>query len=82
MGWKFGTTTIFHSHMSTKCSHKIMVCPGYFAFEGASVDDGEHLEVFTLSLPAALEWIREGKITDNKTVSGLFLAEKLLCGEW
>jgi ADP-ribose pyrophosphatase len=50
--------------------------------EGASLDDGEHLEVFTLSLPAALEWIREGKITDNKTVSGLFLAEKLLCGEW
>jgi ADP-ribose pyrophosphatase len=58
----------------------------YFAeeltFEGASLDDGEHLEVFTLSLPAALEWIREGKITDNKTVSGLFWAEKLLRGEW
>jgi ADP-ribose pyrophosphatase len=50
--------------------------------QGASLDDGEHLEVLTLSLPAALEWIREGKITDNKTVSGLFLAEKLLCGEW
>jgi len=51
-------------------------------FEGASLDDGEYLEVFTLSLPAALEWIREGKITDNKSVSGLFWAEKILGGEW
>lgn len=58
----------------------------YFAteltFEGASLDDGEHLEVFTLTLSAALDWVREGKITDNKTVSGLFWAEKLLRGEW
>jgi ADP-ribose pyrophosphatase len=52
------------------------------AFEGASLDDGEHLEVFTLTLAAALDWVRAGKITDNKTVSGLFWAEKVLRGEW
>lgn len=52
------------------------------AFEGASLDDGEHLEVFTLTLAAALEWVKAGKITDNKTVSGLFWAEKILRGEW
>ena len=51
-------------------------------FEGASLDDGEHLEVFTLTLASALEWVKAGKITDNKTVSGLFWAEKLLRGEW
>ena len=51
-------------------------------FEGASLDDGEHLEVFTLTLPEALEWVKEGKITDNKSVSGLFWAEKVLRGEW
>ncbi len=51
-------------------------------FEGASPDDGEHMEVFTLSLAMALEWIKEGKITDNKSVSGLFWADKLLRGEW
>jgi len=51
-------------------------------FQGASLDDGEHLEVFTLTLPTALEWIKEGKITDNKTVSGLFWAEKVLRGDW
>jgi len=51
-------------------------------FEGASLDDGEYLEVFTLTLPEALEWVKEGKITDNKSVSGLFWAEKVLRGEW
>lgn len=51
-------------------------------FQGADLDEGEHLEVFTLTLPTALEWIREGRITDNKTVSGLFWAEKALRSEW
>lgn len=51
-------------------------------FEGASLDDGEHLEVFTLTPADALEWVKEGKITDNKSVSGLFWAEKILRGEW
>ncbi|PTR16934.1 ADP-ribose pyrophosphatase [Nitrosospira sp. Nsp2] len=51
-------------------------------FTGASLDEGEHLEVFTLTLPMALDWVKTGKITDNKTVSGLFWADKLLRGEW
>ena len=38
--------------------------------------------MFTLSLATALAWVREGKITDSKTVSGLFWAEKILGGEW
>ena len=51
-------------------------------FTSASLDDGEHLEVFTLTLAAAVDWVRTGKITDNKTVSGLLWAEKVLRGEW
>lgn len=51
-------------------------------FQSASLDDGEHLEVFTLTLADALEWVKAGKITDNKTVSGLFWAEKVLSGKW
>jgi ADP-ribose diphosphatase len=50
--------------------------------EGARPDDGEHLEVFTMPLVETLEWIREGRITDAKTVAGLFWAEKLVKGEW
>jgi len=50
--------------------------------EKAKLDDEEFLEVFTLPLAAALAWVREGKITDSKTVAGLFWAEKILGGGW
>jgi len=44
----------------------------------SELDDEEFLDVFTLPLATAVDWVREGKITDAKTVSGLFWAEKLL----
>lgn len=49
---------------------------------GAHLDDGEFLEIFTLPLPTALEWVREGRITDGKTVAGLFWAERIVTGAW
>ncbi len=50
--------------------------------QAATPDDGEHLEVFRLPLATALEWVREGRITDSKTVAGLFWAERIARGEW
>jgi len=50
--------------------------------EKAKLDDEEFLEVFTLPLATALAWVREGKITDAKTVSCLFWAEKVIGGGW
>jgi ADP-ribose pyrophosphatase len=50
--------------------------------QGASPDDDEHLEVFRLPLATALDWVREGRITDAKSVVGLFWAERILRGEW
>jgi len=50
--------------------------------ERAKLDEEEFLEVFTLPLATALAWVREGRITDSKTVSALFWAEKILEGEW
>ncbi|MBI3222994.1 MAG: NUDIX hydrolase [Nitrosomonadales bacterium] len=48
--------------------------------QGRNLDDGEFLEVFELSLPEALEWVRLGKINDSKTMLGLFWLEKHLNG--
>jgi ADP-ribose pyrophosphatase len=45
---------------------------------GAKLDDEEFLEVFTLPLARALAWVEAGKITDSKTVSALFWAERAL----
>ncbi len=47
---------------------------------GRQLDDGEFLEVFELSLAEALEWIRQGRINDSKTIVGLFWLEKHLNG--
>ena len=48
--------------------------------QGSKLDEGEFMEVFELSLTEALEWIRQGKISDSKTIVGLFWLEKTLNG--
>lgn len=47
-------------------------------YRGSKLDEGEFLEVFELSLRDAIEWIRAGKISDGKTIVGLFWLEKYL----
>ncbi|OGT17690.1 MAG: NUDIX hydrolase [Gallionellales bacterium RIFOXYB12_FULL_54_9] len=46
-----------------------------------SLDEGEFLEVFELSLADAIDWVRQGKINDSKTIVGLFWLEKYL-NDW
>ncbi|MFA6015129.1 MAG: NUDIX hydrolase [Gallionellaceae bacterium] len=48
--------------------------------QGRNLDQGEFLEVFELSPAEAIEWVRIGKITDSKTIVGLFWLEKTLKG--
>jgi ADP-ribose pyrophosphatase len=48
--------------------------------QGAQLDEGEFLEVFELSLADAVDWVRQGKISDSKTIVGLFWMEKLQQG--
>lgn len=48
--------------------------------QGSQLDDGEFLEVFELPLKDALDWVRQGKINDSKTMIGLFWLEKILNG--
>jgi ADP-ribose pyrophosphatase len=51
-------------------------------FVGAKLDEGEFLDVFTLSIDDAVEWIRQGRIGDSKTMTGLLLAQKIAAGQW
>ncbi len=48
----------------------------------SKLDEGEFLETFTATLPELLDWVREGKITDVKTIIGTFWLEKALSGSW
>ena len=45
-------------------------------------DEDEFVENFYLPLPEALEWVRDGRISDVKTVIGLFWAEKIIGRQW
>ena len=44
----------------------------------AKLDDEEFLEVMSVPVSTALQWLAEGQITDAKTVIGLFWLERIL----
>ena len=48
----------------------------------SQLDDGEFLETFSATLPQLLEWVRNGQITDVKTIIGVFWLEKIMSGAW
>ena len=49
---------------------------------GHALDDEEFLEVFPLTIAEALEWVRDGRITEPKAITGLLWAERIARGEW
>jgi ADP-ribose pyrophosphatase len=49
---------------------------------GHALDDGEFLQVFPLTIDEALEWVRDGRITEAKAVTGLLWADRIARGEW
>jgi len=51
-------------------------------FKGAKLDKGEFLETLRLPLAEGLDWVRRGRISDTKTILGLFWAEKILKEAW
>lgn len=52
------------------------------SYVGDALDEEEFLEVLELSLADAILAIRDGEITDAKTITALFWAEKLISGAW
>ena len=51
-------------------------------YVGYALDDEEFLEVVPMPLGEALERVRQGRITDSKTIVGLMWAARLAAGEW
>ena len=49
---------------------------------GHALDDGEFLEVHELGLAEALDAVRDGGLTDGKSVAALLWAERVLDGRW
>ena len=78
--WRFVCT--IHNAIAYSDEHlDIFIARGLTAGPSA-LDDGEFLDVFAAPHADLLTWIREGKVTDVKTIIGAFWLEKLASGEW
>jgi ADP-ribose pyrophosphatase len=78
--WRFVCT--IHNAIAYSNEHlDIFIARGLTAGE-SKLDDGEFLETFTATVPEMLEWVRTGRITDVKTVIGMFWLEKMIGGQW
>lgn len=61
---------------------EIFLAQGLVQESPQKLDHGEFLDVLTLSLDSALLAVRNGEITDGKTITCLFWAEKVLRSGW
>ncbi|MEK7318965.1 MAG: NUDIX hydrolase [Pseudomonadota bacterium] len=48
----------------------------------AKLDDGEFLETFIPPVGQVIDWVRQGRITDVKTIIGALWLEKIVSGTW
>lgn len=48
----------------------------------SKLDDGEFLETFITPVGQVIDWVRQGRITDVKTIIGAFWLEKIASGAW
>lgn len=48
----------------------------------AQLDQEEFLETFKVPVSELLEWVKQGKVTDVKTIIGTFWLEKIMNGSW
>jgi len=61
---------------------EIFLARGLTRESAPQLDHGEFLDVLSLSLEEALAAVRSGEITDAKTITALFWAEKVIVAGW
>lgn len=78
--WQFVCT--IHNAIAYSDEHlELFVARGLVAGQ-SQLDEGEFLETFSASVAQMLEWVRNGAITDVKTIIGAFWLDKLTSGAW
>lgn len=78
--WQFVCT--IHNAIAYSDEHlDIYLARGLTAGE-AQLDQEEFLETFKVSVGELLEWVKQGKVTDVKTIIGAFWLEKIVDGSW
>lgn len=78
--WQFVCT--IHNAIAYSDEHlDLYLARGLTAGE-RKLDDEEFLDIFQAKPEELTAWVREGKISDVKTIIGTFWLEKILSGEW
>jgi ADP-ribose pyrophosphatase len=78
--WQFLCT--IHNAIAYADEHlDIFLARGLTAGE-RKLDEEEFLDVFHASIDELLTWVKEGKVTDVKTIIGAFWLDKLRSGDW
>lgn len=78
--WQFVCT--IHNAIAYSDEHlDVYLARGLTAGE-AQLDQEEFLETFKVSVGELLEWVKQGKVTDVKTIIGAFWLEKIVDGSW
>lgn len=78
--WQFVCT--IHNAIAYSDEHLDLYLARGLVAGDSRLDAGEFLEVFTAPVAETLQWVREGKITDVKTVIGCFWLEKIVNQTW
>jgi ADP-ribose pyrophosphatase len=78
--WQFVCT--IHNAIAYSDEHlEIFLARGLTAGE-QQLDDEEFLELITATPDELMAWVRQGQITDVKTLIGAFWLDKILHGQW
>jgi ADP-ribose pyrophosphatase len=78
--WQFVCT--IHNAIAYSDEHLELFLATDLTAGEATLDEGEFLEVFSVTVPELLDMVRRGEITDVKTIIGAFWLEKILAGSW
>ncbi|MDD5240087.1 MAG: NUDIX hydrolase [Sulfuricella sp.] len=78
--WQFLTT--IHPCIGYSDERILIYLAQGLSEHGHRRDEDEFLENVRLPLGTAMEWVRDGRISDVKTMVGLFWAEKIVERKW
>jgi len=78
--WAFGFTMYPTVAYSDEAIH-IWFARG-LEHRGASLDEGEFLDVITASPQEFLEWCRDGRVQDSKTLASAIWVQNVTAGTW
>ena len=79
---RYTLVTTIHNAISYSDEHIDLYLAEDLTLGERKLDDGEFLDVFTMPATQVLAWVRDGTITDVKTIIGAFWLEKILAGTW